>query len=96
MTLGFDVNKQMLDAKAAQAVIAMRSALEKVEAIQAWLANHPVVTTDGVDADPLMVEPFSYSADEAYALRLYFGTVDGLRTSNVSVSDVGRKMTGLE
>jgi hypothetical protein len=92
MTLGFDVNKQMLDAKAAQAVLAMRSALEKVEALQAWLANHP--TVDGVD--PLTAEPFGYSEDEAYALRLYFGTVDGIRTSNTAMSDVGRKMTGLE
>lgn len=92
MTLGFDVTKQMLDQKAAQAVIAVRAALERVEAIQSWLANHPVVD----NVDPLTAEPFSYSADEAYALRLYFGTVDGIRTSNQTISDVGRKMTGLE
>jgi hypothetical protein len=92
MTLGFDVTKQMLDTKAAQAVLAMRSALEKVEALQAWLANHPVVD----NVDPLTAEPFGYSADEAYALRLYFGTVDSIRTTNTSISDVGRKMTGLE
>lgn len=92
MTLGIEVTKNALDSKAAQAVLAVRSALEKVEAVQAWLANHPVV--DAVD--PLTLEPFNYSDDEAYAMRLYFGTVDGLRTSNVAISDVGRKMTGLE
>lgn len=92
MTLGIEVTKSALDSKAAQAVLSVRSALEKVEAVQAWLANHPVI--DAVD--PLTQEPFNYSEDEAYAMRLYFGTVDGLRTSNVAISDVGRKMTGLE
>lgn len=92
MTLGIEVTKPALDAKCAQAVLAMRSALEKVEAIQAWLGNHPVVD----NVDPLTTEPYSYSADEAYAMRLYFGTVDGIRTSNTAMSDVGRKMTGLE
>lgn len=92
MTLGFDVTKQMLDQKAASAVIAMRSALEKVEALQSWLANKPEV--NGVD--PLTQEPFNYTVDEAYVLRLYFGTVDGIRTSNTAMSDLGRKMTGLE
>ena len=92
MTLGIEVTKPMLDGKVAQAVLAVRSALERVEAIQSWLANQPVV--DGVD--PLTLEPFGYNADEAYAMRLYFGTVDNIRTSNPSISDAGRKMTGLE
>lgn len=92
MALGFSVTKDTLDNKAAQAVVAMRSALEKVEAIQAWLANHPVVD----NVDPITQEPFGYSPDEAYALRLYFGTVDGIRTNNATVSEIGRKMTGLE
>jgi hypothetical protein len=92
MTLGIEVTKPVLDSKMAQAVIAMRAALEKVETIQAWLANHPVV--DGVD--PLVEEPFDYNVDEAYAIRLYFGSVDSIRTNNVNISDIGRKMTGLE
>lgn len=96
MTLGIEVTKANLDSKCAQAVLGVRSALEKVEAIQAWLANHPVTTTDGVDTDPLTEEPYNYTADDAYAMRLYFGTVDGLRTSNTAMSDLGRKMTGLE
>ena len=92
MTVGIDVTKPMLDAKVAQAVISVRNALEKVETIQAWLANHPV--EDGVD--PLMAEPFGYTEDEVYAMRLYFGTVDGIRTNNTNIADTGRKMTGLE
>jgi hypothetical protein len=72
--------------------MAMRSALEKVEAVQAWLANHPVVD----NVDPLTAEPFGYTEDEAYAMRLYFGTVDSIRTSNANITDIGRKMTGLE
>lgn len=92
MTLGIEVTPQMLNAKAAQAVIAVRTALEKVETIQAWLANQPVVD----NVDPLTEAPFNYTVDEAYAMRLYFGTVDNIRTSNPSISDAGRKMTGLE
>jgi hypothetical protein len=92
MTLGIEVTKPILDGKVAQAVIAVRTALEKVEAIQAWLSNHPVVD----NVDPLMEEPFDYNADEAYAIRYYFGTVDGIRTNNTAISDAGRKMTGLE
>lgn len=92
MTLGIEVTKQMLDGKVAQAVIAVRSALEKAEAIQAWLANHPVVD----NVDPLTQDPYGYTEDEAYAMRLYFGTVDTIRTGNANISDIGRKMTGLE
>lgn len=91
MTLGIEVGKTALDSKMAQAVLAVRAALERVEAVQAWLANHPV---DGID--PLTEDPFNYTEDEAYAARLYFGTVDGLRISNVAMADLGRKMTGLE
>lgn len=92
MTLGIEVTKQMLDGKVAQAVISVRSALEKVEAVQSWLSNHPVVN----NVDPLTQEPFNYTDDEVYAMRFYFGSVDNLRISNFNVSDVGRKMTGLD
>jgi hypothetical protein len=91
MGLGLEVNKQVLDMKAAQAVLELRSALEKHEAIAAWLANHPVV--DGVD--PLSAE-FGYNADETYALRMYFEGVDAVRINNPTLISTGRKMTGLE
>jgi len=92
MGLGLEVNKPVLDMKAAQAVLELRSALDKHEAIAAWLANHPVV--DGTD--PLTTGDFNYTADEAYALRLYFEGVDGIRVNNPNLISTGRKMTGLE
>lgn len=93
MSLGFDVTKQALDAKVAQTALQLRSAFEKIETITKWLANHP---NNGTDPDPLTLEPFNYSDDEAYAMRLYFTTFDGVRTTQASTFDVGRKMTGLE
>lgn len=91
MGLGLEVSKQVLDMKAAQAVLELRSALDKHEAIAAWLANHPVV--DGVD--PLAAD-FGYNADEVYALRMYFEGEDGIRVANPTLISTGRKMTGLE
>jgi hypothetical protein len=92
MAIGLEVNKQVLDMKAAQAVIRLREAFEDVEAIAAWLANHAVI--DGVD--PLTSEPFGYDADEAYALRFYFETFNAIKNANTNAFDAGRKMTGLE
>lgn len=93
MTLGFDVTKQTLDMKAAQAALKMRAAFDEVETVTKWLSNHP---NNGTDPDPLTLDPFLYSADEAYALRNYFETFDGVRTANQATFDVGRKLTGLE
>lgn len=91
MGLGLEVSKPILDMKAAQAVLELRSALDKTEAIASWLANHPVV--DGVD--PLIAE-YGYTADEAYILRFYFEGVDAIRVNNPNLISTGRKMTGLE
>ena len=91
MSLGFEVNKATVNMKSAQAVLEMRSALEKTEAIAKWIANQQVV--DGVD--PLVAE-YEFTTDEAYILRLYFESVDAIRTTNASLFDTGRKMTGLE
>lgn len=91
MGLGLNVDKPTFDMKAAQAVLELRSALNKHEAIASWLANHPIV--DAVD--PLVTE-FGYNADEAYAIRLYFEGVENLRVNNTNLTSVGRKMTGLE
>jgi hypothetical protein len=91
MSLGLDVSKPVLDQKAAQAVLELRSALDKHETIAAWLANHPVV--DAVDP---LIEEFGYTADEAYALRYYFEGVENIRAANANLISTGRKMTGLE
>lgn len=91
MSLGYNVDKGTLDMKLADAVMSVRSALAKVESIAAWLANHP---SDGTD--PLTQEPFNYTTDEAYVIRVYFESVEALRVGNPSLSGLGRKMTGLE
>lgn len=88
--LGYTVNKAVLDSKAADTVIAVREAFEKVETMASWLVNNP---KDGND-DPL-VDDFDYTEDEAYALRLYFETMNTVRLNNVNMANVGRKMTGL-
>lgn len=91
MGLGLEVTKQTLDMKAAQAVIALRTALNQHESIAAWLVNHPIVN----GTDPLIAD-FGYNADEAYALRFYFEGVEALRVNNPNLIAIGRKMTGLE
>lgn len=91
MGLGLAVDKSTLDMKAAQAVLELRSALNKHEAIATWLANHPVVEGE----DPLLTE-FGYNNDEAYALRMYFEGVDNIRVANPNLISTGRQMTGLE
>lgn len=91
MGLGLEVNKATVNMKSAQAVLEMRSALEKTEAIAKWLGNQPVVNA----VDPLIAE-FGFTVDEAYILRLYFESVDAIRTNNITLFDTGRKMTGLE
>lgn len=94
MALGYEVNKGILDTKSAQAVLAMRAAFEKVESIAEWLADHPVPAEGGTD--PLTTDPYNYTTDEAYAIRLYFETFNTVRTNNAAAFDAGRKMTGLE
>jgi hypothetical protein len=91
--LGYEVSKGVIDAKSASAVLALRSAFEEVENIAAWLSSHPF---NGTDPDPLTLDPYGYTADEAYALRFFFETFDAVRNSNTAAFDAGRKMTGLE
>lgn len=94
MSLGIEVNKGILDYKSAEAALALRSAFESVESIAKWLSNHPNPGPDSAN-DPLVSE-FGYTVDEAYALRNFFETFDGVRTANAATFDVGRKLTGLE
>lgn len=88
--LGYEINKSILDGKSAEAVVGLRMAFAKIETINAWLDNNP---SDN-ENDPLVTD-FQYTADEAYALRLYFQTFDQIRVSNQNIFDVGRKISGL-
>jgi hypothetical protein len=90
MALGYNVDKGTLDMKAASTVLQLRQAFDNVEAISAWLINHP---NDGTDP---LISDFGYTADEAYVLRSFFETMESVRTTNASTFETGRKMTGLE
>ena len=94
--IGYKVNKELLDVRSAEAVIAVRDAFEKVERVKNYLANLPQ-DEDGVDP---LVRPvtengkFGYSADEAYLLRVVF---DELSALNIDPTlEKGQKLTGLE
>lgn len=89
---GMDVNRNLLDMRAAEAVLLLRNALAKVESVAKWLSNNPVEA--GVD--PLTIGDFNYTPDEAYLLRFVFESLEGLRVSNDNLSEVSRKLTGLE
>ena len=91
MGLGFNVTPDMLNTKVAQAALQLRHAFENIETIKVWLDNHP----DG-GTDPLTQEPFNYTADDAYAMRLFFQNWNQIRMDNAANFDLGRKMTGLE
>lgn len=90
--LGLEVNKTSLDTKFAQTALKLRSAFDQVETVAKWLANHPVVNS----VDPLTEEPYNYTADEAYVVRVYFETFDAIRADQAVTFDYARKMTGLE
>lgn len=94
MALGYDVNKGTLDMKAGQTVLQLRTAFDLVQILAGWLEDHPKVGS----IDPLMDETkgFNYSAQEAADLRLFFSTMDAVRSSNGETFDIGRRMSGLE
>lgn len=91
---GSNVDRPLLDAKMAEAVISIRRAFRQVETIQAWLVNHPV-PDNGAGVDPLTGE-FGYDADEAYLIRLVFGDLDYAGNNLTSTMKNARKLTGLE
>lgn len=90
MTVGYEVNKGILDMKVAQAAQELRHAFSMAESIAAWLANNPNSGTD-----PL-ISKFGYTEDEAYLIRAYFEGVETIRINNQSLAAMGRKLTGLE
>ena len=89
--LGYVVDQNVLNMRSAQAVLDLRSAFDQIENIAKWLSSHPNSGTD-----PLTLEPFSYSTDEAYVLRIFFETFETIRLNNTATFDIGRKMTGLQ
>lgn len=101
---GFNVNRPLLDQKAAEAVIAVREALDRVSIVNDFLASVPA---DAPGGDPLTLSTtptdsanpnsapgkFGYTEDEAYLLRYLFGGLDSIDVG--ALLQDGRKLTGL-
>lgn len=106
---GRNVTRAELDIKLAEAVLAIREAMTKVNTINGFLAQVPV-GADGVDpltistslTDPMDPNSapgkFGYTQDEAQVIRLVFQQLNELATST-SISATllaARKLTGLD
>lgn len=102
---GFEVTRPQLDAKAAEAVVAVREAFQKVQTLFEFLGNLPSDTPGGdpltlstVPEDPMAPNSasgkYGYTADEAYLLRYVFTTLNAIDIE--PVLHTGRKLTGLE
>lgn len=92
--LGYPVDPNSLNMKAYQIALDLRTVFSKVDQVAGWLADHPVVN----NTDPLTAEPYNYTQDEAYLLRVYFEGWEDVRTSQgtTELFTKGRKLTGLE
>ena len=89
---GADVQKYTVDSKASDAVLSLRSAFAKVEIMAKWLENQPNDPTNGDS----LVTVFGFTADDAYLIRSVFQQLETIRTTNASLFDNARKLTGLE
>lgn len=92
---GLEVHRGLLDLKAAEAVLAIRDAMKKIDAIVKFLGFIPNVADT---PDPLTLEPFNYTGDEAYLIRVVFqefGTLSASVDLNATL-DSARQLTGLE
>ena len=89
--LGYPVDKNLIDMKAAEIGINLRNVFNQVEVFTGWLNNHPKIN----NVDPLVSE-YGYTEDEAYALRVYMESFDAVRANNAETFNIGRKITGLQ
>lgn len=92
MTVGNEVNKGIFDYKLFTAIVELRTAFEKIDALAAFLAVNP--RPQG-QPDPLDAK-FSYTPAESYLAR---NTVESLQAARVSLDGVfndARQITGLE
>ncbi len=91
MAAGFEVSRNLLDARAGEAARDLLRVLSRAEQLARWLADRP--EQDGVD--PLVAD-FGYTEDEAYLLRSTFTDLHALATAQSSLLARARKLTGLE
>lgn len=102
---GREVTRQLLDMKAAEAIVAVRHAFEKVETVKEFLSTVPsdapggdpltlpTNPTDALDSDSAAGK-FGYTADEAYLIRYLFESL--MQFDIKALLKDGRKLTGLE
>lgn len=86
---GFAVTRDQLDPAAAEAVLAVRTAFDRVEVVANWLGD-----SSSASGDILEVE-FGYSREEAYLLRLVFEQLNAARLAAADTMVIARKLTGL-
>ena len=93
MAVGREVNVYMMNDKAFAAITELRSAFQKVEAINAFLGYHP---RPSGQPDPLD-EMFNYTPADSYALRVIFEQLEVKRAEmDTLLNDTARQLTGLE
>ena len=88
---GVYVGREVIDQKVGQAILHLRFAFEEISHINDFLSNNPSVN----NVDPL-TGTFNYTADEAYALRLVFQTLNQVHTDQAAIFATASKFTGLE
>lgn len=100
---GIEVNRQMLDQKAATTVIALREAFRNAENIFHFLGTVPANAPGGDPLTKPQTDPetglfvpnsFGYSEDEAYLLRFVFESLHNMNYK--PTMDAARNLTGLE
>lgn len=88
---GIEVSRQGIDSKVGDALLQLRSALDKSYSVNQFFVNNPVVNGE----DPL-VTVYGYDEDEAYLLRLVFEGIAAIKASSSALEENARKLTGLE
>ena len=86
-----EVTKQVVEAKAAEAILLLRHAFGKVKVFRDWLADNP-----GYDADSYLVKELGFDEGMAYSLHLVFDELDSARIDLAPTMAVARKFTALE
>lgn len=101
---GANVTRNDLDYAASQALVDLRQAFRKVDAIQTFLVNHPSDAAEGDllkapqsgAGDPTSAPSgFGYTDDEAYLIRRVFQDLYDLKQQAAPIQEMGRKLTGL-
>lgn len=91
---GLTVTRDLLDHRAAQAVIDIRNAFEKAQTVFDYLATVPSTPDGDPLTKPVSEGGFGYTADEAYLIRVVFERLSALEVEPILVD--GRKLTGLD